>query len=47
MGQVRGLIRDVLFYGILLVAVILGVPFCIGVWVGKVSARRGMKSPAV
>lgn len=43
MKQVRGLARDILFYLVLLVAVILGFPFAIGVWVGRISAKRGLK----
>ncbi|MBI1842085.1 MAG: hypothetical protein HYR88_14700 [Verrucomicrobia bacterium] len=44
MQQFRALTRDVLFYVVLLVAVILGIPFLLGVWVGKISAK--LKRPA-
>ncbi len=47
MNQVRALVRDVLFYAVILVALILGLPFVIGVFLGR-AWGRGMlaKKPA-
>ena len=39
MQQFRAMIRDILFYVVLLVVVILGIPFLMGVWVGRVSGK--------
>lgn len=41
MNQVRGMIRDVLFYAVLLVAIILGAPFAIGFFLGRAWGRMG------
>jgi hypothetical protein len=41
MQQARGILKDVLFYGVLLVAVLLGLPFFFGVIVGRVTSRYG------
>ena len=46
MQQVRGLVRDVLFYAVLLAVVILGIPFFLGVWVGRVSTKRATGAAA-
>lgn len=39
MNQVRALVRDVLFYAVILVALILGLPFVIGVFLGRAWGR--------
>ncbi len=48
MNQVRGLVRDVLFYAVLLVGIILGAPFAIGFFLGRAWGRLGARpgSPA-
>ena len=39
MNQVRALVRDVLFYAVILVALILGLPFVIGLFLGRAWGR--------
>ena len=38
--QMRALVRELMFYGILLYAVILGLPFVAGYFVGRLRAAR-------
>jgi len=43
--QGRGLVRDVLFYAVLLVLIVLGLPFFFGFLLGRVTSKVGRSSP--
>jgi hypothetical protein len=42
MNQLRALVRDILFYAVILVAVILGIPFLIGLALGRAWGRGAL-----
>lgn len=42
--QLRGLIGTVLFYLVLILLIVLGLPFVFGYWVGKIAGRRAQSS---
>ena len=44
LAQGRGLVRDVLFYAVLLIVVVLGLPFFFGFMVGRVTSKIGRSS---
>lgn len=46
MNQVRGLVRDILFYAVILVALILGLPFVIGLFLGRAWGRGALGKKA-